>query len=122
MSESQGSLFNLGRPSRLSRPEARTRREDGMRRAREHAEKITKSWRLIGMVALERFLGERKDKPFLAEEFVDWSKKNGVPQPPDGRAWGSVLSSARKLDIIVKAGVGLATTSNLSPKPLWRSR
>jgi hypothetical protein len=117
--EAQTSLFNLGHPPRLSRRDAADRRDDGMRRARKHAEKITQSWRLIAMVGLEKFLRERSD-PFLAEQFVDWSRKNGVPQPPDGRAWGAVLSSARRLEIIEKVGVGLATTSNLSPKPLWK--
>jgi hypothetical protein len=92
-----------------------------MRRARRHAEKITKSWRLLGMVALEKFLSERRWEPFLAEQFVDWCKKNEVPLPPDGRAWGSVIASARRLKIIVKVGWRGAATSNLSPKPLWQA-
>jgi hypothetical protein len=52
---------------------------------------------------------------------VEWCRKEGVPQPPDGRAWGSVISSARRLEIIQKVGTRLAATSNLSPKCLWRA-
>lgn len=119
---SQQSLFGeRPQPSRLSRTAANERAEDGMNRARKHAEKITKSWRLLGMVALEKFLAERRWEPFLAEQFVDWCKKNEVPLPPDGRAWGSVIASARRLKIIVKVGWGAAATSNLSPKPLWQA-
>jgi len=116
----QPSLF--GNLSADPRSAAAARREDGMRRARKHAEKVTESWRLLGMVALEKFLKARGFKPFLAEEFVEWCRTNGVPLPPDGRAWGSVISSARRLEIIEKVGTALATTSNLSPKPLWRAR
>ena len=119
---SQQSLFGDMAPRRLSRVAAEARAEDGMRRARKHAEKITKSWRLLGMVALEKFLSERKWEPFLAEEFVDWCRtRNACPQPPDGRAWGSVISSARRLKIITKVGTRAASTSNLSPKPLWQA-
>jgi hypothetical protein len=115
----QASLFSEP-PERLSTRAADHRRIEGMNRARKHAEREMKSWRLLGMVALEKFLVLRAGQPFLAETFVEWAKQNGVPLPPDGRAWGSVFSSARKLEIIVKVGVGLAATSNLSPKPMWR--
>ena len=119
---SQQSLFDLTPRTRLSKTAAADRAEDGMRRARKHAEKTTKSWRLLGMVALEKFLSERKWEPFLAEEFVEWCRnRDACPQPPDGRAWGSVISSARRLKIITKVGTRAASTSNLSPKPLWQA-
>ena len=121
-SQDQRSLF--GEPiseDRLSRRDAATRRDDGIRRARKHAEARLKSWRLLAMVALEKYLAARQGEAFLAEEFIDWSRKNNIAQPPDGRAWGSVFSSARRLDIIERIGTRNAATSNLSPKPLWRS-
>lgn|GEM_PF-1228856 len=121
MNTVQPRLFNdLPPQPRLSRSAAADRREDGMRRARKHADKVKKSWRLLGMVALEKFIAERGVRPFLAEEFVEWCRGNNVPQPPDGRAWGAVMSSARRLEIIEKVGTALAATSNLSPKVLWR--
>jgi hypothetical protein len=117
----QPGLFGDISKHRLSRQDSSIRRDDGIRRARQHAEKVKKSWRLIGMVALEKFLALRGFQEFLAEEFVDWCRKDGTPQPPDGRAWGSVFTSARKLELIEKIGTRNAATSNLSPKVLWRA-
>ena len=122
ISRDQRSLFGEQfSEDRLSRRDAAIRRDDGIRRARKHAEARLKSWRLLAMVALERYLVIRGSQEFLAEEFVEWGRKEKVPQPPDGRAWGSVFSSARRLDIIERVGTRNAATSNLSPKPLWKA-
>lgn len=107
--------------NRLSRRDAERRMEDGMRRSRKHAEARLASWRLVAMIALEKFVRERGMQPFLAEAFVDWCRETRVPQPPDGRAWGSVISGARRLGTIERIGTAPAATSNLSPKPLWRA-
>jgi hypothetical protein len=123
ISRDQRSLFGEQfSEDRLSRRDAAIRRDDGIRRARKHAEARLKSWRLLGMVALEKYLVLRGDDKFLTEEFIEWGRKEKVPQPPDGRAWGSVISSAQKLDIIEKAGTRNAATSNLSPKVLWKKK
>lgn len=70
------------------------------------------------MHALEQYLDEHAE-PFLAEQFVAWSRDR-IDQPPDGRAWGSILSAARRRSLIKRIGTGAAITSNLSPKPLWQ--
>ncbi len=105
---------------RLSKREAEIRRDQGMSRAEAHADRVTVNWREVASTALEKYLSEHGNAPFLAEQFIDWTRKHGVPQPPDGRAWGSVFSAARRGKRIERIGTAAASTSNLSPKPLWR--
>lgn len=112
--------LNLYDGDHLSKKKAAIRRDDGISRAETHAERVTANWRDVAMTALEKYLSERGNLPFLAEEFIDWTRKQEVPQPPDARAWGSVFSAARRDEQIERIGTAAAATSNLSPKPLWR--
>ena len=46
---------------------------------------------------------------------------DGLPEPPDARAWGSVTRQAVARGIIVRTGgYRAAVSSNGSPKPLYR--
>jgi hypothetical protein len=103
----------------LDRQRASDRADDGIRRAREHAESVVHAWRSLALVSLERYLSEIGRRPFLTEQFIRWSRANGLPAPPDDRAFGSVIRSAVKLQIIEKEGFRAAATSNLGIKTLW---
>lgn len=92
-----------------------------MRRGQSHADAERGDWKRGAQLGLEHFLRTHRGMEFLAEEFVAWSKERLYPQPPDGRAWGAIFSRARKLGMIEAVGTRKAATSNLSPKPLWRS-
>jgi hypothetical protein len=111
----QPSLFDdNGNP----RDAARARRDDGMARAAAHADAIKALWTEAAMHVFELYLAEHAE-PFLAEQFIAWSR-GYIDQPPDGRAWGSVLAAARRRGLIDRVGTANAVTSNLSPKPLWQ--
>lgn len=103
----------------LSVTTAQSRRDEGIARVENHAEQLKARWREEAFAALKSFLLERRES-FLAESFIDWSRTNRISQPHDGRAWGGVFQRAIKFGLIEKVGFGLAATSNLSPKPLWR--
>lgn len=98
--------------------QAKKRRDRGMRRAAEHADAVIDSWQEKAAAQLQIFVRQRQGAPFLAEEFVSWSRFR-VPAPPDGRAFGAVLQRAAKSRWIEKCGYAAAKSSNMSPKVLW---
>ena len=92
-------------------------RNDGMRRADEHAVATIDGWHEMVDNMMSFFLLHQR-KPFLAEEFVKYCAGK-IPPPPDGRAFGPVFARAQRAGKIYKNGYALALSSNLSPKVLW---
>lgn len=97
---------------------ARARRDVGMQRAVDHADRVTDGWREIARAHVEEFA--RKHSTFLAEDVI--AAARDVPEPPTRKAWGAVIQRAAREGIIEKIGFAPAKTSNCSPKVLWRSR
>lgn len=95
------------------------RRDAGIQRAADHAEREAPGWG-EGAVAFVQWYA-RHNREFLAEDVIESYIRVGLPEPPDGRAWGAVIRRAAKLGAIQKAGYRPARSSNLSPKVLWRS-
>lgn len=99
---------------------ARRRRDEGARRAAEHAERVVDpQWQTKAAEFFERVIAGVRG-PFLAELVVAEAKAANFPLPPDGRAWGAVIQRAARAGKIVKVGYAPASTSNCSPKVLWR--
>lgn len=101
---------------------ARRRAEDGMKRATDHAEADHKGWKEEALRFLRRYCETHVD--FLTEDLID-AARGIVPASPcegGGKAWGSVITTAKREGIIEKIGYRPARTSNLSPKPVWASR
>lgn len=103
---------------RPSLAEAVARRDDGIRRASEHAEDECEGWGLEALRFLTRYAGAA-DVPFLAEDVV-LAAVGVVPSPPDARAWGGVFKRAAARGIVRRVGYAPARSSNLSPKCLWQ--
>ena len=75
-----------------ARSKAEHRRDVGMERAGDHADRKTYNWKdraaaLIGQYA--SFHGSGHE--FLIEDVVSWDSRLRLqlPDPPDGRAWGA---------------------------------
>jgi len=95
-------------------------RDLGIQRAADHANAVESEWtgQALGLlVAFAKDVG----RAFLIEEARLYAEANGLPPPPDARAWGSVTRRASAKKRIEKTGgVGAAASSHCSPKPLWR--
>jgi hypothetical protein len=98
---------------------ARARRDVGMQRAVDHADRVTDGWREIAISHVDDYA--RKHAVFLAEDVIA-DADGKVPEPPSRKAWGAVMQRAAREGTIEKAGYAPARTSNCSPKVLWRSR
>jgi hypothetical protein len=94
------------------------RRDTGIRRAADHAERETPGWG-HGALAFLRGFAAGATGPFLAEDVAAAYIDRGLPPPPDGRAWGSVFQRAARRGVIRRIGYAPARSSNGSPKPLW---
>ena len=71
-------------------------KNQGMKRASDHAERHYPDWKERALDYLKRFPWSR----FMAEDVRTWAYQNGLPEAPSGRAWGAVIVRARKLGLI----------------------
>lgn len=96
-------------------------RDLGMQRSVDHANREESEWSGQALGLLVAF-AKQAGRPFLIEEARAWAEANGLPPPPDARAWGAVTKRASVKKRIEKCGAGAAASSNCSLKPLWRYR
>lgn len=96
------------------------RRDTGIHRAVEKADRDSSGWSDAAFYAVLRYVSEHSE-PFLAEQLREWAEAEGYIDPPaNARAWGAVMQRAARRGAIKKVGYELAKSSNLSPKVLWQ--
>lgn len=95
--------------------EAEQRRDVGMARAErgEGPDWPERGMRLVRLFAQTVGPGGT----FLVEQLNWWA---GSERPRNGKAWGPIIQRAARLGVITHAGYAPASTSNRSPKCLWR--
>lgn len=99
--------------------QARAERNEGMRRAVEHADRTDANWSSQAYDFLVEFA--KVNEQFISEDVSDASKEMGLPQPPTDRAWGSVYLKASKNEIISQVGIGRSRRRHASICPMWGS-
>lgn len=77
-------------------------RDIGMQRAIDHANAVHANWAEDAYAFLIVFVASHQSE-FLAEDVIG-SSVGIVPNPPDTRAWGSVIVRAKKEGIIRSNG------------------
>jgi hypothetical protein len=100
-------------------PDAEARRDIGIADSAEHAEFDMPGWLDDAVTCVGRYAGTRRGETFLAEDARYWARLQGLPNPPEQRAWGAVIRRAHREGHIERVGYGPARSSNLSPKILW---
>lgn len=98
--------------------EATRRRDVGIAASVKHADQVSADWSARASVHLLDY-ARRAGGSFLAEQVREYAHAEGLEYPPDGRAWGAVLSRAAKARVIRPIGYAPARSSNRSPKVLW---
>lgn len=93
-------------------------RDIGMAAALKHAEDVTSNWGSLALAWLEAFPG----KEFMTEDVRVWSHENGLEKPPSARAWGAVMTKAKKAGLIESIGYGTVKNpkAHATPATLWR--
>lgn len=104
----------------MDKAEAEHRRDVGMARAVDHADRERPDWSLRAAHALHEYAQKHPGESFLAEDVRAWSEARMlVSTPPTAKAWGAVFKEGAKLGVIRKIGYAPAKSSNLSPKCTW---
>jgi hypothetical protein len=102
----------------------RTTREladEGMAQATDHADEVAPGWSETAGRLLEQFA--KANETFMAEELRQWAHgEQGLPTPPDPRAWGSVIQRAARRKVIVRVGYRSTKVPPAHAKPMsvWR--
>lgn len=99
---------------------ARKRRDKGITTSILHADRQARDWPERTFALLLMYAGTEED-PWTVEQFREWAKKRGLPDPPDLRAFGGVVFRAKRLGMIRRVGVAPTVSSNLSLKPRYLS-
>lgn len=106
--------------TQLSLDLARSRRDQGMTRAVENADRQSPEWSTLAYSFLLSFA--RTHQYFISEDVSGASKEQHFPQPPTDRAWGQIYRRAIKAGIIVQDGTGRSARRHASLCPRWHSR
>lgn len=105
-------------PTRMN---AAAKRDTGMERAEDKANRDAPFWSDRALLAVEKYCAAHPDLKFLGEDVREWAEARKLVSAPDnGRAWGAVFRKAASMKIIRKVGYAPARSSNLSPKCLWK--
>lgn len=95
--------------------------QEGMERAAAHAERVEPDWNDRAYDLLCAFARTRPE--FHAEEARAWAVEQGLPTPPDNRAWGWPTKRAVKEGVLQHdryEAVKIAP-SHGRPMPVWKS-
>lgn len=101
-------------------PSPEERRDKGIKAAVEHADAVELNWSERADIYVRNWLRRHGDDPFLMEDVVADAKREGFPDPPDGRAFGGVIRKLARDKAVIKVGYALAASSNRSPKCQWQ--
>lgn len=79
------------------------------------------AWKELALEAVQAFCEEHEY--FHVDEFWSWAAERGFDSGPSPRGLGAVIQRASRGGIIEKTGRGAPSVrSNLTDKPVWRSR
>ena len=111
----QMNLFNTPKPSKLVSGEEL--KAKGMGLAIDNAEKVYDGWKERALEFITLYPGNK----FMAEDIREYAYSKGLPRPPSERAWGSVISAAKKRGLITHCGYGQVTNpdAHKTPASIW---
>ena len=96
-------------------------KDEGMERAKEHADRECYEWSLKAMDCLKEFL-EFIEKPFMTEDVRAYAHGPcNLEIPPSSRAWGSIMTNAARNNLITMIGYHKTTNpkAHRTPASLW---
>jgi hypothetical protein len=98
-------------------------RNEGMQLSLFNADDKVFEWSVQARFHLERFLRLYPEKEFQAEDLRRWAYQRGLKEPPSHRAWGAIISRAKKEGLIRFVGYENVTNprAHATPAAVWIS-
>ena len=94
--------------------------EEGKILAKKNAELACNNagneWKELAYLALKEY--SKVSNTFMTEDVSKYAYGNGLPFPPDGRAWGSIIHKALKEKLIHKIGYSPKKTKHCHSQPI----
>lgn len=113
----------LGMTTRIgdvSRETSEQLAQDGIAKAKAHAESLDPEWSKTALVMLQGFAVTGSNEPFTSEHFRFWCEEHDfkIPVP---KALGHVFRAAARSGHIRKVGYEASLERHGSPTVLWRA-
>jgi hypothetical protein len=85
---------------------------------------VSEGWSDRAYSFLVDYVGANPSRAFMAEDVRASAEAEGLPPPPDNRAWGGVVARAARAKVIRRLGYGAqkSVTCHCSPKSIWVGR
>jgi hypothetical protein len=80
-------------------------RDKGIQMALFSADRKEPGWKEKATLMLVEYLNVIGGRPFKSEDLREWAYKRGLVMPPEERAWGGVIRSAKSEGLIVSVGL-----------------
>lgn len=80
----------------------------GIQLAIQNAELKHTGWADEALNHLTDFIRTRRT-PFMCEEVREYAEKRGLPKAPSNRAWGSIVQTAKKRQLINRVGTSIVS-------------
>lgn len=93
----------------------------GANTALDHADDEVPGWSLDARQYFFDYMTLHPGHEFTAETVRRWAEANGLPKPPDRRAWGGVIRGLKRDKVIQFLGYGISPfpESHCAPKAVW---
>lgn len=106
----------------LAHADRRAARDEAINRATGHADAVEPAWSERAYAHLLAYPALPRGAAFMAEDVRKFAEEQGLPTPPDPRAWGGVVQRAVRVGIIESAGFGYSKNrrAHLRPTAIWR--
>ena len=100
---------------------ARELANQGMKESADHAEAVEPGWNGLAYGMLQNYA--RTNAEFMTEDVRVWAKVQGLPDPPDKRAWGSIINRAVRASMLARDRYESTKIppAHATPRPVWRS-
>jgi hypothetical protein len=115
-------------PSRWTPQTDETRRlrakrlaQDGIDSAAAAADQAVEGWTGVAFGFLRKFAEENRGKQYTGYQIVEASKRAGVQQPPNDKAWGQPIQKAARVGVIKRVGYTDDPNRHGNPVPLWET-
>jgi len=97
-------------------------RDQGMKRAIDHAEQVVPNWADLATAKLIEYIKIHPHLEFMGEDVRVWAHQRGLLEPPHKRAWGGVIMIAAKKGLIVRVRIGQVKNPNAhrANASVWR--